>query len=220
MLTGPIPIFAFGLLMHLTKNGPYSVAEMILYPLILGSAGIFWINWISLRWVGISILELNFKSSTWYFDILTAIFLTPLLFLILHLERLTIYRWLSSSNMDAMNLIRSLAENPFLLLVWLGPTVWIGIAMFEEVARCFILKRLWDTWDSNTAKWTALLGTSLLIGILHLYQGNAGVAGIAILSFLKGIYYLYFGRIWPLIIAHALFDSIQIILVVRMVSSS
>ena len=217
-LIGPMPIFLLGIIMHLTKEGPYSVFEMLFYPLVIGSGGILWISFISQRLIGESIKKLNLKASSWIFDILTGLFLTPVLFLVFYISRFTIYRWLPSVNQDGMHLIRALAEDPLLLAVWLGPTVWIGIALFEEVSRCFILKRLWSAWDSMPAKWMAVVGIALLFGVMHLYQGPAGIVSIAVISLLKGIYYLYFGRIWPLIIAHALFDSFQIIWVVIMIS--
>jgi membrane protease YdiL (CAAX protease family) len=206
--------------MHLTKEGPYSVFEMLFYPLVLGSLGILWIDFVGLRLIGVSLRDLNFRSNTVLLDLLFGLLLSPILVLIFYLEQLTIYRWLPRVNQDALQLIQGLMENPLLLALWLGPTVWIGIAAFEEVSRCFLLRRLWTVWETSFAKWVTISSVSLLFGLVHLYQGPAGIAGVTVLSLFKSVFYLYYGRIWPLIIAHALYDSVQIAWVLILISTT
>jgi len=40
----------------------------------------------------------------------------------------------------------------------------------------------------------------------HLYQGAAGVIGIVPLGFIFTYWYARTGRLWPVVLAHALFD--------------
>jgi len=49
---------------------------------------------------------------------------------------------------------------------------------------------------------------------LHLYQGAFGIVSISIQGLVIGFFYYKFRRIWPLIISHALYDSLQIIMFV------
>ncbi len=58
---------------------------------------------------------------------------------------------------------------------------------------------------------TAVVATSVLRGIYHLYQGfGAGLGNLA-MGVVFGYVYLRTGRLWPLIIAHALIDAVAFV---------
>ena len=62
--------------------------------------------------------------------------------------------------------------------------------------------------------WPAVLLSSVAFGLGHAYQGPASILSIGLKSVLFGWVFLRTGRIRALIIAHALYDSAQIILAV------
>jgi membrane protease YdiL (CAAX protease family) len=55
----------------------------------------------------------------------------------------------------------------------------------------------------------ALIVTVLLRVGCHTYQGSLPLVGIAIVFFLFGVCYWFTRSLWPLILAHFLFDTIQ-----------
>ncbi|KUI42265.1 CAAX protease [Mycobacterium sp. GA-1199] len=58
---------------------------------------------------------------------------------------------------------------------------------------------------------TAVIVTSVLRGLYHLYQGfGAGLGNLA-MGVVFGYVYLRTGRLWPLIIAHALIDAVAFV---------
>ncbi|KUH66454.1 CAAX protease [Mycolicibacterium novocastrense] len=58
---------------------------------------------------------------------------------------------------------------------------------------------------------TAVVVTSVLRGLYHLYQGfGAGLGNLA-MGVVFGYVYLRTGRLWPLIIAHALIDAVAFV---------
>jgi len=64
------------------------------------------------------------------------------------LERATLMQWIPRSTPPDTELIDAmieLANNSFLMVIWFGPVLWIGIALFEELSRTFLLKCLWNT---------------------------------------------------------------------------
>ena len=138
------------------------------------------------------------------------------LFVLLLIERVTIYRWLPGppSNPTMLTLIRGLVRDPLLLAVWLGPVVWIGVAAFEEIQRAFMLDLLTDVAPKAWHKALILLLSAVLFGLAHLYQGPAGMAGNFLNAIVLGIFYLGRGRIGPMIIGHALYDSVQVLMLV------
>ncbi|VEG38046.1 CAAX amino terminal protease [Mycolicibacterium flavescens] len=58
---------------------------------------------------------------------------------------------------------------------------------------------------------TAVVVTSVLRGLYHLYQGfGAGLGNLA-MGLVFGYVYLRTGRLWPLIVAHALIDAVAFV---------
>ena len=97
--------------------------------------------------------------------------------------------------------------------------MWIGVAGFEEFTRIFLLSRLWRIWSGHAWRWFTVVLSAVLFGLLHLYQGTAGMVDAGISGMLWAVYYLIFGRYWPLIIAHYVHDAIQIVLLVILIRS-
>ena len=122
--------------------------------------------------------------------------------------------WLTSLVGDSpapaanVDIARKLSQDPVLLAVWLGPVIWLQAALYEEFARVFAVTRLWQVWGSREGKVLVIVGYSLLFGLGHLYEGPVGVAMTAFIGLVLGLHFLVHGRVWPLIIAHGLYNTI------------
>lgn len=57
----------------------------------------------------------------------------------------------------------------------------------------------------------ALVATVVARTIIHLYQGPEGAAGIVALGALWAAYYFRTGRLWPVILAHAIMDAVGLL---------
>jgi membrane protease YdiL (CAAX protease family) len=211
---GPMYIFVIG--SHILTGGAYTLKEMLLYPLIMGSAMIFWISFLYKTLAGKDWRRINRKPGTWARDAISGVGLGVGLLLLLLIQRGTIYRWLPGppSNPTILTLIQGLVRDPLLLAIWLGPVVWIGVAVFEEFQRAFMLDLLTDIAPKMWHKALVLFFSAGLFGLAHLYQGPTGIAGTFLFAVVMGLYYLGRGRIGPMIIGHALYDSVQIIMLV------
>jgi membrane protease YdiL (CAAX protease family) len=106
----------------------------------------------------------------------------------------------------------ALASDPLMLALWLGPIVWLQAGLFEELIRTFVHIRLWNVWPR--ARFTMVVLSALPYGLAHLYQGWIGVAGTMLIGILLGRQYMKHQRILPLIIAHALYDSMVLLILV------
>jgi membrane protease YdiL (CAAX protease family) len=115
---------------------------------------------------------------------------------------------------EIVELLVRLSRSPALLALWLGPVVWIGVAGFEELWRVFVLRRLFCAWRSPSGNWLAVLLVAALFAAAHGYQGPAAIVSLGIISLAKGLFYLATGRFWALVVAHAVYDSVQIVLAV------
>jgi membrane protease YdiL (CAAX protease family) len=92
---------------------------------------------------------------------------------------------------------------PVLLLVAFG-NGWAE----EVIVVAFLITRLRQLRVNPVA---AVIASSLLRGVYHLYQGfGAGLGNLA-MGLVFGYVWLRTGRLWPLIIAHALIDAVAFV---------
>lgn len=79
-------------------------------------------------------------------------------------------------------------------------------AVVEEVIVVgYLLRRLGQTGFSP---WAALAASSLLRGSYHLYQGIGGLVGNMVMGVIFVLLYRRWGRVGPLVAAHALIDIV------------
>lgn len=95
---------------------------------------------------------------------------------------------------------------------WRTPVLVLGAlenAVVEEVVVLgFVLHRLRQIgWGWPGAIWTS----ALIRGSYHLYQGFGGFIGNVVMGLLFGWLFKRWGRVMPMIIAHALIDSVAFI---------
>jgi uncharacterized protein len=89
--------------------------------------------------------------------------------------------------------------------------VWVTAAFFEElVFRGFLLNRLETLLGAGRASvaLACVIGAALF-GLMHAYQGPFGILMTGIIGLVFSVAYFAFGRrLWPLIIAHGLINSL------------
>lgn len=98
------------------------------------------------------------------------------------------------------------------LLLMSVASVWITAAFCEELLyRGFFLGRLSRVLGGTRgAWWSALAVTSVIFGLIHMYQGWAGVFLTGFVGFLLGVVYLVSGRnLWVPILVHGLTNTVS-----------
>jgi len=95
---------------------------------------------------------------------------------------------------------------------WRVPvTVLIAIenGFLEEVLVVgYLITRLQQL---RLRSWAAVGGSALLRGSYHLYQGFGGFLGNVVMGVVFGAFFLRFKRLWPLIVAHTLIDTVTLV---------
>lgn len=85
----------------------------------------------------------------------------------------------------------------------------VGNAVAEEVlVVAYFMTRLRQVGVSATG---ALLSSALLRGSYHLYQGLGGGLGNVVMGLVFGRWFQKTGRVWPLVVAHALIDIVAFV---------
>lgn len=210
---GVLPVHA-GLLWHRLSGGDvFTVAEMLAYPLGVGGANILLILLLDRFLLKAPRRGFSPGAGTVPGDLGWGIVLLAAYFLLMAVERALLGAWLPGGkplSPELLNLLRGLVRDPLLLALWLGPVLWVGVALFEETARVFTLKTLWGIRDSAAWRGGVILAFAALFGLAHLYQGWIGVVSTGVQAVVSGLFYLRFRRLGPLVWAHGLFDGIQV----------
>lgn len=84
-------------------------------------------------------------------------------------------------------------------------SAWANSAAEEVLVVAFLITRLRALgWSENRS----LLASALLRGSYHLYQGLGGGLGNIVMGLVFGRYWQRTNRLWPLLLAHALIDTV------------
>lgn len=102
---------------------------------------------------------------------------------------------------------------PFVFAAYLVIVIWLGAALGEELLmRGFLLNHLIEIFGSEKlGKTLAVLLHAIIFGMLHISQGVPGIIGTAGVAIIFAAIYLFNDRkLFPLILAHGLINSISI----------
>jgi membrane protease YdiL (CAAX protease family) len=87
---------------------------------------------------------------------------------------------------------------------WTIPVLLLSAARAGVVVIGYLFARLRDV---GWGPWQIILGSAVLRGTYHLYQGFGGFVGNVIMGLIFGWLFARWGRVLPLVIAHALIDA-------------
>jgi membrane protease YdiL (CAAX protease family) len=218
---GLVPPYSFAVFVRATQGRLFSLHEMILYPLVVGGAGLAVILALHRFVCGRPLSALNERPGSWRRDWPTGLALAGLFVAFSFAAQPVLARLVAPPrNPEAMTLIVGLIEHPLLMLVWFGPVLWVGIAAFEEVSRVFVITRLTAIRAGWSGRLAAIVISTVLFGLAHYYQGPFGVITTGTMGLLSAVLYVRQGRIWPLIVGHALYDAWSVGMAVVMVGGS
>lgn len=99
-------------------------------------------------------------------------------------------------------------------LIWGLISVWVTAAFIEEMLyRGYLIDRLAALFAEHKYRWGyAVLISGILFGLVHFYQGPAGILMTGMFGLAFGWLFLLLRRnLWPLIFAHGIINSISFI---------
>jgi len=118
---------------------------------------------------------------------------------------------LEPRDMSSFNYLTGNLPNLIINLVFM----LITAGFLEELLwRGYLMNRLIDLQGKQTKlAWViALVGSAVIFGLGHFYQGPIGIFKTGVIGLVFGLSYLAVGRnLWPLILSHAFIDSIDFI---------
>ncbi|KAA3637888.1 MAG: CPBP family intramembrane metalloprotease [Bacteroidetes bacterium] len=205
--------FALMIWIRIHQSTGFAAVELIQYPLLFGGGSIIVLLLLKRYFLQESLNDFNSGEGNWKTDILWGLALTAAYFLLFIVERPLLSGVLTRvPNMEMLDLMLSMRDNPVYLILFFGPVLWIGIALYEELIRVFLLTSLWKFSEKMGWMILVIVLTSALIGLTHWSQGSYGVVTIGIKSLVSCFFFFRYRRLLPLVIAHVLYDGIQVAL--------
>jgi len=210
------PMAALSTWMYIIRDSTPGLSEFFLGPLLFGGGMIFWLLFLHVVVCRDKLQSLGFKIDGFWKDVAIGIALGAVFLLLRTVEQPLLNSLFERRppSEEIMQLIYGVSSNLWLLALWLGPVVWIGIAGFEELWRVFVLRRFWNIFSGTAQKWVVLLLVSGLIGAVHGYQGPSAILSIGFKAVLMGWFFMATGRTRALIVSHVVYDSVQIVMAV------
>jgi hypothetical protein len=134
--TGILPVYAILIWYRLTHEEVFTITDMLIYPIIIGGGNIIAMLALNKYLLKEKVTDFSPGKGKWYWDIPVGLSLAAIYFLMVFIEQATIAPLLPRGkppSQEVMTMMIALAKNPLLLAIWLGPVVWIGVALFEEM---------------------------------------------------------------------------------------
>jgi membrane protease YdiL (CAAX protease family) len=193
------------------QSSGFATIELIAYPLFFGGGSIVVLYLLKKYFLKEPLSDFNSGKGNLKTDVLYGVALVTVYFILFYIERLTLINYLSfNSNSELLGLMLDMRENPWLLALWFGPVLWIGIALYEELIRVFILTSLWKFSKNIIWSVIVIIIAASIVGLAHWSQGSYGIVTIGIKSMVSGFFFFKYRRLLPLVIAHVLYDGIQV----------
>lgn len=178
-------------------------------PFLLATGAIF-LWWRGPGWRAIGLR----RPASWRRTFAIAAALSLYQFLSLYVVEPLLAR-LTSGELPDVSMFKTLVGNPIELLFWIVISWTLAAFMEEMVYRGYLTARVAALVGSSERGYViAIVATSVLFGVAHLYQGVSGVVSTGISGLLFGVAYLASGRnLWCAILAHGLIDTIGFVMI-------
>ena len=121
----------------------------------------------------------------------------------------------TSGELPDVSAFRSLIGNRAQLAFWLVMSWTLAAFLEEMVYRGWLMNRLAELWRFSAGGWiAAVVLSSALFGLVHLYQGASGMIATGLSGLVFGFVYLATGRnLWASIFAHGSMDTIGFLMI-------
>lgn len=214
-MIGVLPLYAGMIVHHFRSEQPLSTRAFVIYLAVISPLAIA-VALLVLRFLCREHpRDLNLRRGGAPSDLLAGLILSVVILVANVVSNQVLSQLLPNPPTDTSvrDLFVKLAGNRGLAILFLGLLIPLGAAS-EEVIRVFLLSRLWKVWASITGRLVAVFISACLFGLIHGYRGPAGVAWTAVFGLIMALYYLRFGRVAPLIIAHYATNALQVAVVI------
>ncbi len=157
---------------------------------------------------GESIINLGFRKQKLLLQLIFGISLGFITWILVNIVFNPLINAVNSGALKPQGDILNYMKDPSSLYMWI-PVVMLA-AFSEELQRIFVLTRF-EKWFGKYGLYIAVLITSVIFGIGHLYQGMNAAIGTGIGGLLNSFVYLRKRSAIEVIICHAVFNILSVV---------
>ena len=145
-------------------------------------------------------------------DISLAFLILSIHYFINSLGRITYFKWIPTDidRSAIINLLSDIFSNNLYGFIMVGPFNWLN-ELFAVLSIAFILNNLWEIKNKKYWIWTSIIITSLLFAFIQINQGIPSMINTFILIGISNYIYFRYRRIYPLLIAAIIYQTIDLI---------
>jgi len=189
--------------LNLTETGVGFFAAYVMFE----SAVTFLILWMLMKARGETFRELGLRREQWRTHVVLGILAAPCL-LIVTAAATMVFRFFLPQYVLEKNPLMEMIHSPRQLALFIIAGIVAG-GVKEELQRAFILRRFRPHLGGAL---TGLVVWSLVFGVGHYAQGAQGMCAAAVLGFIFGILYLVRGNLLLPITAHAVYNTLALLI--------
>lgn len=152
--------------------------------------------------------EMGFSTNNWKKQLLFGLLMGLILFLLVNVGLTSVLNSLFPKSGSSGNILKYFSESRNLVL-WLAIGIFGG-GVVEEVNRIFVLTRFQKRFG-KAGLYFALMCSSLVFGIGHLYQGTGAAISTGVSGLILGSIYIRRNSAIELITIHAFSDVLAIL---------
>ncbi len=151
------------------------------------------------------------KKGSVLLDIAFGFLLLVIMYLVSNIGRVTYARWIITNidRTEISNTLNQIFSSPFYTVLFLGPFIWFT-EIFMVITRSFLLNNLWELNSNKGWIWGAIFATAILCSFTQIDNGIPNVISYFVIFTASNILYFKYRRIFPLIIAAILLQTIQL----------
>jgi membrane protease YdiL (CAAX protease family) len=157
------------------------------------------------------------RARSWWIEITIGVVIFIFIALMFAVARVLLYRMHLHPGFNGESMQAMAPRGVLDIFLWLGLSLCVGFCE-EHIFRGYLLPQVivfgrWLGASSWLASSCAVIGTSLLFGSLHVYEGVGGAILITLLGAVYSLVALRFGNLRAVIVAHVLQDFLAGVLI-------
>ncbi|MFC2106906.1 hypothetical protein ACFLRY_01085 [Bacteroidota bacterium] len=196
----------------LLKQNDYLVQEFLGYYMLLAIFGISTIIATNKYLLKNKLSVFASKNGKAIIDIALSFLILAIMYLILSLADISYNRWIEVQidRTAIESLLKEVFSNKLYALIFIGPFNWLNEG-FLVLSLAFILNNLWQLSKQKLWIYLSIFLTSVMYAMLNINQGIPSMITFLIILLISSFVYYKYRRIYPLLIARILFQTISFI---------
>ena len=152
----------------------------------------------------------SFKTSTWRKSFKQSLILTVPVYTATFIIHIVVEKYIGSADLSSFDAIRGNPDRLILIILF----SWVSASLGEELFfRGYLLNQIKQLFHkSKIRNFLAILLSSIVFSIAHLYQGIPGVIKIFLVGALLGIIFIKYKNLKLVILLHAIIDTTSLLL--------